>query len=342
MDGFGYALTGGSAMLLHPWTLPSAPRCSTNSSPPRRRHRRQLSPGQHRLVGPERRAFSYDDLPEGQTDPALQHFYLEPTRTGVIPVLKEILAISPGIKILGSPWSAPVWMKTNGNIQGGLLKAGDYKAYAAYFVKYIRAWPPKESPSTPSPSRTSPSTTGTRPSMQMPDWRRTLHRARSRPGVPEGRHKTKIILYDHNRDAPAYPVSILTDPDARKYVDGSGFHLYGGNRDAISEVHDRFPDKNIYFTEQAVGTPPGHQPERGRRVPGPYRRDAQLEPQRHPVEPRRRFGAGRTPTTAAAVCQGALTIDGDKVARKVAYYVIAHASRFVPPGSVRIESSEPP
>ena len=61
--------------------------------------------------------------------------------------------------------------------------------------------------------------------------------------------KTKIILYDHNCDAPEYPISILTDPGARKFIDGSGFHLYAGPIAAMSKVHNAFPEKNLYFTE---------------------------------------------------------------------------------------------
>lgn len=38
-------------------------------------------------------------------------------------------------------------------------------------------------------------------------------------------------------------------------------------------------------------------------------------------------------------CLGALTI-GNGIARNVAYYIIAHASRFVRPGSVRIASND--
>jgi glucosylceramidase len=42
------------------------------------------------------------------------------------------------------------------------------------------------------------------------------------------------------------------------------------------------------------------------------------------------------------VCSGAVTIDGDNVTRLLAYYAAAHASKFVPPGSVRIDSGESP
>jgi len=37
-------------------------------------------------------------------------------------------------------------------------------------------------------------------------------------------------------------------------------------------------------------------------------------------------------------CRGALTI-GSSVTRNVAYYIIAHASKFIPPGSTRIGSN---
>ena len=82
---------------------------------------------------------SYDDLPPGETDVDLAKFSLGPDQKDVVPIIKEILAINPHIQILGSPWSAPAWMKTNGNPKGGSLKPEFYGAYAKYFVKYIEA-----------------------------------------------------------------------------------------------------------------------------------------------------------------------------------------------------------
>lgn len=38
-------------------------------------------------------------------------------------------------------------------------------------------------------------------------------------------------------------------------------------------------------------------------------------------------------------CKGALTISGSGVAKNVAYYIIAHASKFIHAGSVRISST---
>jgi glucosylceramidase len=107
MDGFGFALTGGSAQLL--MRMGAAQRAALLKT---------LFATGHNGIGVSylrvsigasdmnERVFSYEDLPAGETDPEMAKFSLGPDRADVIPVLKEILAIRPGIKILGSPWSA--------------------------------------------------------------------------------------------------------------------------------------------------------------------------------------------------------------------------------------------
>src|SRR3954471_12557462 len=134
MDGFGFALTGGSAQ--HLMKMSPAARAAllkelfdttgTNIGASYLR----ISIGASDLND---HAFSYDDLPAGQTDTSLSHFDLGPDRLDVIPVLKEIFTINPGVKVLGSPWSAPVWMKNNGDTRGGSLLPAYYAAYAKYF-----------------------------------------------------------------------------------------------------------------------------------------------------------------------------------------------------------------
>jgi len=138
MDGFGCCLTGGSA--LHLIRMSASSRAAllkelfatdgTNIGISYLR----LSIGASDLND---HAFSYDDLPVGRTDANMTNFSLDPDRGDVIPVLKEILAINPTVKILGSPWSPPAWMKDNHDTRGGSLKPEFYDAYAKYFVKYI-------------------------------------------------------------------------------------------------------------------------------------------------------------------------------------------------------------
>src|SRR5262249_60387371 len=63
--------------------------------------------------------YSYDEMPEGESDPALKNFSIDHDRADILPVLKEILAINPKIKVIGSPCSAPGWMKTPGAMRQG-------------------------------------------------------------------------------------------------------------------------------------------------------------------------------------------------------------------------------
>src|SRR5260370_3897901 len=77
------------------------------------------------------------------------------------------------------------------------------------------------------------------------------------PAFEKAGIRTKILLYDHNPDVPSYPLSILGDPAASKYVDGTAFHLYGGETSVLTQVHDAYPKKNLYMTEQSVTAWPG-------------------------------------------------------------------------------------
>jgi glucosylceramidase len=286
--------------------------------------------------------FSYDDLPPGQTDPSMSRFNLGPDRADVIPVLKEILVINPGIKILGSPWSPPPWMKTNHDTRGGSLKPEFYEAYATYFVKYIQGMKAEGIRIDAITVQNEPLNPNNNPSLLMPALeqanfiKRYLGPAFKRAGID-----TKIILYDHNADRPDYPLAILNDPEAAKYADGSAFHLYGGKIEALSQVHNARPDKNIYFTEQWVG------------APGDLKRDlanhvrnliigATRNWSRNVLEWNLAADAHQNPHTDRGGCDrclGAVTIDGNKVTRNPAYYILAHAAKFARPGSTRIGSN---
>ena len=139
IDGFGFAVTGGSAELL------------MRMDPSHRQAILQELFGQGKedigvsyiriSIGSSdinAHVFSYDDMPAGSTDLNLEHFDLGPDKADVIPVVREILAIHPGIRILASPWSAPAWMKTNGKVKDGSLKPEYYAAYAQYLVQCVR------------------------------------------------------------------------------------------------------------------------------------------------------------------------------------------------------------
>ena len=341
IDGFGYTLTGGSATLIN--KLPEAAKdsllkelFSTKNNGIGVSYLR-ISVGASDLSAAP---FSYNDLPEGQTDPNQEKFSMAMEQTDFIPVLKRILAINPAIKIMGSPWSPPTWMKDNNSFKGGSLKPELYQSYAKYFVKYIEAMKAEGITIDAITIQNEPLHPGNVPSMYMEakDQANFIKTALG-PAFKSAGIKTKIIVYDHNADRPDYPITILKDPEAAKYVDGSAFHLYGGKIEALSTVHEAFPNKNLYFTEQWVGGPSNF-PEDLKWHVSTLIIGATRNWSKNVLEWNLAADPEYKPHTVGGCtsCLGALTI-GNGVSRNVAYYIIGHASKFVPAGSVRIASN---
>lgn len=343
VEGFGFTLTGGSAQVIN----------SLNSDKKQELLQHlfgkgeedisisylRLSIGASDLNGS---TFSYDDMPEGQTDEDLSEFRLEPDMHDLIPLLKEILKINPEIKILGTPWSPPVWMKDNNSTIGGSLKPENYEVYAAYFVKYIQQMKEQGIKIDAITPQNEPLHPGNNPSMLMlPEQQANFIANHLGPAFQKADIDTKIIIYDHNADKPEYPLSVLSDPEARKFISGSAFHLYAGDISALSKVHQAYPDKDLYFTEQYTSSS------------GEFSGDLKWHLKNVIIGSMRNWSrtalewnlannADFGPHTdgGCTTCKGAITINSTNAyTRNVGYYIIAHASKFVPSGSVRIASN---
>ena len=341
VDGFGYTLTGGSAYHIN--RLSAAQKSSllqelfgSNENSIGISYLR-VSIGASDLNA---EVFSYDDMPGGQTDVNLTNFNLSKDTVDVIPLLKEILLINPNIRIMGSPWSAPVWMKDNASSIGGSLQPQYYSVYAQYFVKYIQAMRAKGISIDAITPQNEPQHGGNNPSMVMSAAQQAdFIKNHLGPAFQAASLTTKIIIWDHNCDNPNYPITILNDPAAKQYVNGSAFHLYNGDISALSTVHAAHPDKHLYFTEQwTAGS-------------GSFNGDLKWHLRNVIIGSTRNWSkvalewnlasdGSYNPHTPGGCteCKGALTLDG-AINRNVAYYIIAHASKFVLPGSVRIESN---
>ncbi|MBS1929406.1 MAG: glucosylceramidase [Chitinophagaceae bacterium] len=342
IDGFGYTLTGGSATLLHNMdangrALLLQELFGTGNSSIHVSYLR-VSIGASDLSSS---VFSYDDMPAGQTDPTLAQFSLSQDLTDLIPVLQEILAINPNIKILGSPWSAPLWMKDNESSVGGGLLPQYYSVYAQYFVKYIQAMQAKGITIDAVTVQNEPQHGGNNPSMVLSSSEEAeFVKNHLGPAFQTAGLNTKIIIWDHNCDNPGYPMAILADAQAYPFIDGSAFHLYAGDISALSTVHNAYPDKNVYFTEQwtsSAGSFDGDLKWHIKNVIiGSMRNWSKIALEWNLANDPS-FGP-HTPG-GCTQCKGALTISGSSVMKNVAYYIIGQISKFVPPGSVRISSN---
>ena len=340
IDGFGYTLTGGSAEVINQLNKVKKSELlqelfgSSQSSIGISYLRISIGASDLNAL-----PFSYDDMPTGETDMDLAHFSLAPDQKDLIPLLKEILAINPNIKIMATPWSAPVWMKTNGSFIGGELKPEYYNVYAQYFVKYLQKMKAEGITIDAITPQNEPLHDGNNPSLLMSAQQQANFIKNSLgPAFKSANLTTKIVLYDHNCDKPEYPIEVLKDTQAFPFIDGSAFHLYGGSISALTTVHDAFPSKNLYFTEQWTSSK------------GDFAGDLKWHVENVVIGSMRNWSKNalewnlannadfgpHTPGGCTA-CKGAITIkSNDSFERNVSYYIIAHASKFVPQGSVRI------
>jgi len=285
--------------------------------------------------------YSYDDTPGNVPDPELKHFSIEPARQYVLPRVREALAINPDLKVMISPWSPPAWMKATRSLIQGQLLPQYYPAFAQYLARTVEAFGREGVPVSMLTIQNEPDfEPDSYPGMRVnPPQRAEIIGRYVGPTFRASGLKTQILDYDHNWDNPEQPWVVLSDPVARKYISGVAWHCYEGDVPAQSQVHDAFPDKDVWFTECSGGE---WAPKFGETLGwmtdkliigaanhwsrGALMWNLALDPAHGP----HKGGCGD--------CRGVVTIDPatGAITRNVEYYALGHASRFVLPGAYRI------
>jgi glucosylceramidase len=344
MDGFGAAISGSAAYLINR-RLTAAQRDAlltelyTTSGI-------RLNVARHSMGASDFSAqgdFTYDDQPPGQPDPALTGFTVAYDEVDVIPVLQAARAKNGGLKIFGSPWTAPAWMKQAYTLHGSWLSPAYYQAYADYFVRYVQAYAAHGLPVYAVTLQNEPlNATTAYPAMRMdPVHQIDFLKNNIGPAFQAAGLSTKLIVYDHNWNRPDYPNTIFADAQAAQYAAGAAFHCYGGNVGQQSTTRNAFPGKDLWFTECSGTT--------GSSFAG----DLKWNTSNIIIGATRNWAKGcilwnlalnpaNGPTNGGCSnCRGVLTINEatGQVTRNVEYYVLGHASKFVDPGAVRIGSS---
>lgn len=288
--------------------------------------------------------YSLNDMPPGQTDPKLQHFALSRTEPAVLDLVAKARRINPDLLVFASPWSAPGWMKTSDSLIKGRLKPEHYQSFARYLTRYIQEMQRRGIPVYGLTIQNEPHFQPENyPGMHMSAEERAAFIAdHLGPLFVKRNIRTKIYDWDHNWDEPSSPLALLANPAAAKFVAGTAWHCYAGNVSAQSLVHDAHPHKETWFTECSGG---GWSPEFGptlgwmteNLIIGTTRNWAKgvilwnlaLDEKSGP----HLGGCGN--------CRGVVTIDQATgvVTRNVEYYALAHASKFVEKGAVRIASA---
>lgn len=353
MDGFGTAITGSTCFNLLKMTKEDRKRFLTETF--------SESEGfGHSYI---RISIGCSDFSLGEytccDQEGIENFSLQNEELNyVIPILKEILEINPNIKILGSPWTSPRWMKVNNLTElkpfnswtSGHLNPKYYEDYGSYFVKWILAMKDHDIHIYAITPQNEPLNRGNSASLFM-GWeeQRDFIKKGLGPKLREAGLKTKIYLFDHNynydnmADQYDYPIKIYDDTEASAFVTGAAYHNYGGNKKELLDIQSKKTDKELIFTETSIGTWND-----GRNLNIRLMDDMQevalgtinnwckavivwnmmLDSERGP----NREGGCQT-------CYGAVDIDRSDyktITRNSHYYIISHLSSVVKPNATRI------
>ncbi len=194
--------------------------------------------------------YTYDDVPN---DTSLEHFSIDRDKAYIIPIVKEILAIKPNLKLFASPWTPPAWMKTGGSLGGGYMRRAYLECYAEYFVKYIKAYE-AEGISICAVTVQNEPQTAQNGLMTACVWHPDLEAefvSVLRGKFDENHIETQIWFHDHNfYDAERRVDWCLTEhPALAKDCAGLAFHYYEGAIEQTTYLKDKYPQLALHFTE---------------------------------------------------------------------------------------------
>jgi glucosylceramidase len=362
MDGFGASITDSSASVL--MELDRATRDATMKDlfvTDGLSFLRQPVGSSDFVDGPH---YTFDDVPAGETDYDLSHFSIDHDKAQILPLLRQALRLNPDLKVMGTPWSPPAWMKTNDSLVGGRLIDDPkiYRAYADYLVEFVRAYQAagvriwgltiQNEPQNRTPSGYPGTDLPTRQAIAVID--------RLGPALRAAGLRTKILGYDHNwsehpndvantppgEDPETEYPTLLLKSHAARWISGTAYHCYAGDQKRMTELHQAFPSKPIWFTECSGSHGASDPPEQvfsdtltwhGRNLTlGVPRNWAQSV-----VTWNLALHADGGPHNGGCdTCTGVVTVNADgSVTRNAEYYTLGHLARFVKPGAVRVASS---
>ncbi|GAA4882082.1 RICIN domain-containing protein [Kitasatospora terrestris] len=305
------------------------------------------------LFGPNGIGLNYLRQPLGASDfvAKLPFYTYEDTRGSfsiardqaeILPAVTQARAVNPAIRIMGTPWSAPAWMKSSGSLNGGALRPENYGDYADYLVKAVKAYQGAGAPISDLTVQNEPEFETGYPSTgmtaaQQADFIKVLDGRLTAAGLG-----TEVYAYDHNWDNAGYPLSVLSRASSVARLKGAAFHCYGGQPEAEQQVYDT--GKAVYFTE-CSGTDSA---DRSRTFADT------LKWQTENLVIRNLRSGGRTVLlwnmaldanggpqygNCATNCNGVVEINGNAYTRNAEYYLLGHIAKFTKSGAHRIGST---
>lgn len=283
-------------------------------------------------------------------DESLESFSMDRTDIYITPLIQQAQDCAGGrIKLMVTPWSPPVWMKDNADMNhGGKLLKKYYPLWADYFVRFIDELKKRGIDTWIVSVQNEPAA--------VQSWDSCIWTAAEEgefavnhlgPALEKyaktSGQKIKIVVWDHNRDFLWERFSeSMSVKDADKYIEGAAFHWYSGDQyENVAKVSKTFPGKMLIFTEGCIegGPRPG----------------AWFSGERYAHNIINDLNNGCTawmdwnialnteggPNHVGNHCDAPVLVDTDSgdVSFQSSYYYIGHFSRFIRPNAKRLELS---
>ncbi|KAL7941315.1 glycoside hydrolase family 30 protein [Trichoderma barbatum] len=270
--------------------------------------------------------------------------------TAMVSMLANFRRLQPQLTIVGSPWSAPGYMKVKGTLIGGgtagnKLNHAFEDAYAQYFVKYIQAYEAGGAHIDVITLQNEPlNNKDDMPTMEIQASEAgALIRDKIGPALRAAGLNTQIWGWDHNQNNYGYPQTVMNM--ANQYVQGAAWHCYDGNDTpdnyaSLTRFHGEFPNKEQYMTECWTATS----------ITGwVHSSNFNMFPLQNWANGIIGWALGSYTGGGPALsgggncheCTGLVTVspDGSSYKKEIDYYMMGQFSRYIPKGAVVVDGT---
>lgn len=202
-----------------------------------------------------------------ENDLALEHFTIEDDKADIIPMILDAKAISKeGFNIIASPWSCPPWMKDNKSYIGGKLLPEFNDTFALYFSKYLEAYKKEGIDIWGLTVINEPHGNGNNweSTLFSPEEMTLFVQNHLGPKLErDGWDAIKVLGYDQNRAGlQEWVDAMYKDEMTSKYFAGTAIHWYESTYEVFPEAlqyaHNKAPNKYLIQTEACVDSEVPH------------------------------------------------------------------------------------
>lgn len=283
-------------------------------------------------------------------DPEFHDFSLERDGKYVQPMIRRINdALGKNVTLLLSPWSPPAFMKETGvRNGGGHLRKDCYQTYADYIAKYLQEYKKMGMPVSYMTVQNEPLAVQTWDSCEYTsEEEKEFLKEYLYPTLQEkGLGDVEIYIWDHNKERVYERACEIVDAETEKMVAGVAYHWYSGDHfDALQMVREDFPNLKLMRSEGctefvASGTSTEREVEHARK----YAHDM-IGDLNHGMNTWFDWNIVLDeiggPNHVDNFCSAPVMCDTikDTVEMKPSFHAIAHFSKYIKPGAVRIGSS---